>query len=374
MPVVGIVIFPLAAPAVGMGGFCHPCGGDGLGLLVAAGTLALSAAVLCSSGLFYRRPLPELVFRIIVLFAAAIGGTLMPMLSFVIAPLAVAVLMHRGFRLGGAVGVIGCVAERQDLRHQIFHFVGEQVVFKLHIAAVERHSVSFLGISDSSGQEKLVSGVFTVAVGHVHQVVFLLQADDVPHMRRTAVGNSVSNKGPYCGVAGCIIKSAQVAEVLEGFGIALTHYLRVCVIVKYIYYLPGVAVQAGRGRYRITVVIGERAYPVLVLQKLFVIIEILAAVHNILGSYYGLLSCGFLLCVYRVAVVGLSSPSNFLLRVGISVTLSHQENHFQAVYGYLVSADAQGNVSVDAALVGFAQPIQLIGHIRYQAVYYGVYI
>ena len=170
----------------------------------------------------------------------------MPVVGIVIFPLrAPLVLVHRLFRLGGAIGVVGGVAERQDLGHQIFHIVGEQVVFKLHIAAVDRHSVSILGISDRSGQEKLVAHVFTVAVGHIHQIVLSLQANYVPHMRRTAAGNSVSDNGPYCGVAGCIIKSAQVAEILEGLGIALAHHIGAIIPVKHIYYLPGVAVQAG---------------------------------------------------------------------------------------------------------------------------------
>ena len=240
-----LVLFPL------MLALLSSSGGDWLSLLAAAGTLALSAAVLCGSGLFYRRPLPELVLPIAALFGVAAhravsGGTVMPVVGIVIFPLrAPLVLVHRLFRLGGAIGVVGGVAERQDLGHQIFHIVGEQVVFKLHIAAVDRHSVSILGISDRSGQEKLVAHVFTVAVGHIHQIVLSLQANYVPHMRRTAAGNSVSDNGPYCGVAGCIIKSAQVAEILEGLGIALAHHIGAIIPVKHIYYLPGVAVQAG---------------------------------------------------------------------------------------------------------------------------------
>ena len=96
-----------------------------------------------------------------------------------------------------------------------------------------------------SGQEELALITYgaLVAVGHVHQVVAAHQTHNIPHMA-FGVGQSALHLAGG-GIAGRILKFAQVAEILEGLGIALAHHIGAIIPVKHIYYLPGVAVQAG---------------------------------------------------------------------------------------------------------------------------------
>ena len=101
-----------------------------------------------------------------------------------------------------------------------------------------------------------------------------------------------------------ILELAQVAEVLEGLGIALTDRFGLRVAVKHTDQLPGRAV-AVRGEVDgVPVIVRKPADPVLVSQELFVITLVLVGFDNFQRLFSGLLCCQQLRRVHHVAVHG----------------------------------------------------------------------
>ena len=123
-----------------------------------------------------------------------------------------------------------------------FFFAGQGVVLLCQAQIITDKGNTADGIAAvfvrRAHQEQLVRGAdgALVAVGHVHQIVLTLQGDHVPHVatRAGAAGH---------GAAGAdTIQAAQIAQVLEGLGIALADNGGIRVAVKDGDQLPGVAV------------------------------------------------------------------------------------------------------------------------------------
>ena len=285
-----------------------------------------------------------------------------------------------GLRLGGPLWIVGACAELKNILHHILHLGGEQVICITDAAAIYLEAVSRFRIAVGSSQEKLVVDLWNVAVGHIYQIVILLQPDYVPHVIRTAAIDQGSGQGSYCSIAGCVIKSAQVAEILESLGITLAYHICFFVAVKHIYYLPGVAVIVWRC-HSITVVVGEGADFLFVFQELLVVAETLTAIYDLISGINRLLRCEPLLGVYFVAIVGTAcacgiAPGNLSLGIWIFVAFPYLENQLQSInrYGPRFSINRQFYMAFDAVISGFAQPVQLIGHVDYQTINNGVYI
>ena len=94
------------------------------------------------------------------------------------------------------------------------------------------------GIISCKEQPAVLSDSSSVTVGHIHQVIFTTQRNDIPHVR------------PFTCTAGhracdrITRQSAQITEVLERLGISLADNICRVIAVKYIDQLPRVAITA----------------------------------------------------------------------------------------------------------------------------------
>ena len=162
-----------------------------------------------------------------------------------------------------------------------------------------------------------------------------------------------------------ILEFAQVAEVLEGLGIALTDCLGLRVPVEHADQLPGRAV-AVRGEVDgVMVIIRQSADLVLVSQELFVILLILVGFDDFQRPCPGLLCCQQLRRVHHVTVHGAAAagfqalhrrPAAKLLADGKG-QLHFRHNHRRVGAHIFDCADHAG---------GLVIPIKIIGQVHQQ--------
>ena len=340
MPVIAAVSSPIAAPLVLV---LHR-------LCIAASIAYVVLAVIV---------LTVTVLLAVVRHGAALGGALMPVVVLVAAPgIAPHMLMLRG------LVAVGRSTQYQQLT-QIAYLVLSVCIS--HITAVNIDGVSAGGVPAGSGQEELALITYgaLVAVGNVHQVVAALQTHDIPHMA-FGVGQSALHLAGG-GIAGRILKFAQVAEILEGLGIALAYHLGIGVAVKYIYELPGIAVLGIFLGHRILVIGCELAYLVLVSQQLFIIAAAFIGSNNAPGIYCGIVGRCHLGIVYLINIQLLSNPPLGLLgAVGLPEIRADGESKVQGCHRHAVFHRRIAQEGLHAAVNGLVIPIQIKRQVHHQ--------
>ena len=118
-----------------------------------------------------------------------------------------------------------------------------------------------------------------IAVGNVHQIVSAGGLHDVPHM--AAGAGAAVHHAAYAVAVDLLIKIAQVAQVLEGLGIAFADDVGGRIAVKHPDQLPGVAVGGVGGIIRSGVVVGNEIADLLhVGAELFFIALVCMLVHD----------------------------------------------------------------------------------------------
>ena len=244
-----------------------------------------------------------------------------------------------------------------------------------HITAVHIDGVSAGGVPAGPGQEELALIAYgaLVAVGHVHQVVAALQTHNIPHMA-FGVGQSALHLAGG-GIAGRILKFAQVAEILESLGIALAYHLGIGVAVKDIDELPGIAVLGIFLGHRILVIGCELAYLVLVSQQLFIIAEVFIGSNNAPGIYCCIVGRCHLGIVYLINIQLLSNPPLGLLgAVGLPEIRADGESKVQGCHRNAVFHRRIAQEGLHAAVNGLVIPIQIKRQVHHQIVMDTFYI
>ena len=169
------------------------------------------------------------------------------------------------------------------------------------------------------------------------------------------------------GIADCllILELAQVAEVLEGLGIALADHLGLRVPVKHADQLPGCAVAVRGEADGVMIIVRQPADFVLVSQQFFVVVLVLVGFDDFQRPCPGLLCCQQLRRVHHVTVHGAAAagyqaihrrPAAELLADGKG-QLHLRHNHRRIGAHIFDRADHTG---------GLVIPIKIIGQVHQQ--------
>ena len=162
-----------------------------------------------------------------------------------------------------------------------------------------------------------------------------------------------------------ILELAQVAEVLEGLGIALAHHLGFGVSVKHTDQLPGCAVAVGGEAGGILVIVRQPADLILVSQQFFVVVFVLKGFHDLQRLCPGLSCRQQLRRVHRVTVHFAAGAGHQLLRRCLAAKLltdGEGQLHFRhdgrCIGAHIFqSADHAGSLVI---------PIEVIGQVHQQ--------